>query len=271
MIPSVVSPIVPISAVDVIWPPLQSVQIGSAFLANGFWRTFSSTAVLWDASAGGGTNNMNLMTGANVLGGQFVNTGAAGISRTMSAVSFYVPLNKAGLPSTRFQFPVTMRTFHWQFAATTQAASVATRNMNISLMVATTGAPLISGGNAGFGLCGSASTAGNWSYFTTAGGGEEVDLGIAQTAFTLFDMVITSASGAADASFQLYVNGALVITRSWAAGTKLPTYAALVNAARLQPTIEHNDNANASVLQVGCMRVNIGQFDVNGNPVGAIG
>lgn len=257
---------------DVTWPLVGAMAVGAAFQAAGNQKFGSNTTyTLWDAPAGAGTNNMALLSGAPC--GQFVSTGAVGVSRSLQGFSMLVPLAASTLP-TGVLWPSFMRVYRWQFVMAMGAASNSGLNCNMSLQPAAGAAPgLVSQNNTGLGICGSAVNPGKWAYFSrhAAGAGvdEVVELNIVNTVPTLVDMVVLASTPGAAAVFQLYLNGnynAPVVQRPFGTLT-MPSYAAPANAARLVPQIESNDNANPGTLQIAAMRCMAGQFQVTGGQV----
>jgi hypothetical protein len=254
--------------VDVLWPA-NDVRIADAgaFIVSGL-RSGSPIANVWDAASGAGYNAMGLDARGD-WGGYFASDGlGAVVSRTVQAFKVYTALTNAGLVA-GYVTPSWHRLWRWQVQLRTTAATASVLTFVGFAPEAGVAAGTPDGaGNRYFGLRGAGD--GTWLWASRiAGGGayaESVVLGLPQITPTVFDFVILEPMAVSGAVVQLYANGVLMLTRTWAGGL-LPTYANPANASHFTLMAGARDAGIAVQMIVGRCRFMSGQFQVDGSMI----
>ena len=248
---------------DLIWPFPQAARrmaVGDAWEQYGLRNGSVELPLL---GAGGA---MGLDARGQVYG-RLDSDGAGGVQATgLGYARAYVPLYSTGLPGA-YQNPAWYRVWRVQVGLRAAAVVPAVWSWAGWQPEGSFGAGGPHTNNTVFGIRGNG--AGSWEYVcrNVAGAGvqERVPLGILQTEYVLWDFVILSGPATAPASFSLYANGALVLTRSWAAGTLLPLpTSGVANGSHFTFTLGAADAAVACALQLSSLRCQFGRFNVNG-------
>ena len=256
---------------DVLWPPVTAAAVGAATALNGYPKYGSGTAIpIFNAKVGAGVANMIVYN--NVYCAQTNCDGAGAVSGYNTHglfTNFAIPLTKDTVAAT-FAQPEQARVFRLQFAMAQRAAIHYSGNSGYILQATAAGA--IPGwigavGSNGIGIVGDG--AGGWQYVSKQGGAgfaEAVPLvwpsPVAQ--WCVVDYEILGATGASDAAFNLYLNGALALTRSWGVGSLLPDYTAVVNGAVFGYAWNTGEAALVGNLVLANLRFMAGRYRVSG-------
>ena len=268
-LPISVSPTPILYDIDLLWPYGTANRLGKgdAFDTTGL-RGGAVQVAMWSAAVGAGVNTYDIDARGQLFA-HFDSDGVgAVVSRQVDFFRIYAPLLATGLPA-GYKNPSWYRVWRVQAVLRTAAAVAAVWSYFGFSVEAAAAAGVPSGTAPYFGLRGDG--AGGWQYVcrNTVGAAvqESIGLGIAQTAYTVFDLVLLSASATAPAVFQIWANGVLVFVRTWAAGTLLPFYTAIANGSHLTPCVGANDAGVAVALQLGMVRCMAGRFQVDGAEV----
>jgi hypothetical protein len=223
---------------------------------------------LFSAAVGAGVNTFAIDARGQLYSHFDSNGAGAIVSRSLDYFRIYAPLYFTGLPAT-YRNPDWCRVWRVQVALRCAAVGAAVWSF-FGLLPEAAAAPGVPSGTAPFfGLRGNG--AGSWEFVsrntTGAAVQESVALGILQTAYVVWDFLLMAATATAPAYFNLYANGALVLTRSWAAGTLLPDYASVANASHFLVGVGATDAAVACALQVGAIHCTAGRFMPDGSEV----
>jgi hypothetical protein len=268
-LPISVSPPTVLYQRDVIWPDW-TVRLAET-------GAFSQTASLssgqggigcWGAAAGGGGNLMALIN-ANEWVGYFQSGGAAAVLRTAQYKAYMPLLRLTYLPT--YAQPIAQRLYRVQVVMREGLGGNFTMSGFVFCPeIGTEAGNPAAAGNRFFGVVGNGD--GTWAFRCRKGGGagfdEVVPLGINAAQFHVFDLVIRGATGSADASFSIFVDGIQLLTRSWTvATTLLPNYSSPVNASHFTPMMGAYDAAFNSRLDVAFVRFMMGNFMPDGSAI----
>ena len=267
-VPVSVSPSTVINAVDIVWPYGSASRLGAGDALDATGLRGGVAVALLSAAVGAGVNTYAI-DARGQLYAHFDSDGAgAVVSRSLDYFRIYAPLYSTGLPA-GYRNPDWCRVWRVQVGLRCAAVGAAVWSF-FGLLPEAAAAPGLPSGTAPFfGLRGNG--AGSWEFVSRNAAGaavqESVALGILQTAFVIWDFVVVSATATAAAYFNLYANGALILTRSWAAGTLLPTYASVANSSHFLVGVGATDAGVACALQLGMMRCTAGRFMPDGSEV----
>lgn len=266
----------PVEVVDMIWPqvnaPIDTVTPG-AFSAQGFNRLGGAAISVWGQDFGAGTHVMNFYR---------ENIGAllTGRGKGLDGLRCYMQLDNTLLnaAATKFTQPEQCRVWRWSQMIAFTTANPSTQSGIAIMMGNANGAaptyPSAAGNGAGFGVQGDG--AGGLQTFikpTIAGGFTNVTpialSGQPLTDVLAFDFEIRGATQAAPGAARIYLNGNLIFTQAWGAGTVLPVYALATAMNHMRAAI---NGAGADGVFMGQSHVMAGRFSLDNieftNPAG---
>ena len=253
--------------VDILWPNngANRIAVGQAWETTGL-RGGKFAVPLIPAPGGGGVTTMDIDARGQVYGHLDSNGGGAKAHSNLEYFRAYFPRLATGLAPV-YQNPSWYKLYRVQFGLRTAAATAAVWSYFGWAPEGQLGAGSPESNNCFFGLRGDG--AGGWQYCARNVAGvpvqEAVALGIAQTAYVVWDMVLLSATATAPAQFELYANGLPLLTRTWGPGTVLPIPTDFgVTGTHYDLLMGADDAAVACAMQLSAVRCMAGRFQVNG-------